>query len=80
MVSIVYDILNLINIVEAQIPVNHNLCGFVPATLEIQDKVKGNVFLYFGDIVVLESPKIIHRVLSVISPIQLIFRKFNKLC
>ncbi|KAA0047189.1 hypothetical protein E5676_scaffold1280G00090 [Cucumis melo var. makuwa] len=41
---------------EARIQVKHNLCGFVPSTIEIIDPKRGNIFLNFGDFEFLNPP------------------------
>lgn len=60
MESIANETLNLLNVSEAKIQVRKNLYGFMPATIEIQDERRGNIFLNFGDIETTKAPKEIH--------------------
>lgn len=53
--SIAIDTLNLLNCSEARIRVKRNLCGLMPATIEIVDDKRGNIFLNFGDIESIEE-------------------------
>ena len=53
--SIATETLNLL-IVAEKIQVKRNLCGFMPATIEISDEHRGNIFLNFGDLVSLDPP------------------------
>ena len=46
--SIALETLNLIECSEARIKVRKNLCGFLPATIEIKSETRGNFFLNFG--------------------------------
>lgn len=52
--------LNLLNCSEAKIQVKCNLCGFILATIEIKDEKRGNIFLSFGDIEIMEAPTKVH--------------------
>lgn len=54
--SIATDTLNLLNCLEAKIKVKSNLCGFRLATVEIKDEKRGNIFLNFDDIEIMEPP------------------------
>lgn len=56
--SICSRTLNLIDCEAAYIEFKKNPCGFVPATIEIQDKLRGSTFLRFGDIVAVDSSPI----------------------
>ncbi|XP_038904899.1 uncharacterized protein LOC120091119 isoform X2 [Benincasa hispida] len=48
--SIAMEILNLIKVLDAIIKVKENLCGFVPATIEVSNEKRGSIYLNFGDI------------------------------
>ena len=41
------------------IKVSQNLCGFLPATVELRSEIQGHIFLNFGDFEVMENPKVI---------------------
>ncbi|TYK28792.1 pseudouridylate synthase 7-like protein isoform X1 [Cucumis melo var. makuwa] len=57
--AISVETLNDTNVVEAKIQIKWNLCGFMPATIEIADENRGTFFLNYGDIEVLcPSPKV----------------------
>lgn len=47
LVRISFNTLNLINLFEARIQVRQNLCGFMPASLEIKNNLSGNVSYSF---------------------------------
>ncbi|XP_050946413.1 uncharacterized protein LOC107992196 [Cucumis melo] len=49
----------MINYSKAKIKVSQNLCGFLPATVELRDENQGNIFFNFGDFEALEDPKVI---------------------
>lgn len=57
--SIILETLNLIKFSEARIKVRKNLCGFLPATIELKSENWGNFSLNFGDFEPLEAPVII---------------------
>ena len=57
--SIALEILNLIKCSKARIEVRKNLCGFLPAPIEIKRETRGNFFLNFGDFEPLEVPVIV---------------------
>lgn len=63
--SISLKTMNLINCSEAKIKVSQNLCGFLPAMVELRDAFRDNIFLNFGDIKVLEAPKVIEEALFI---------------
>ena len=50
------ETLNFVNVSKAKIQVKENLCVFIPATLEINDEKRGNIFLNFGDISSVNPP------------------------
>ena len=47
--GIALETLNLIKCYEAGIKVRKNLCGFLPATIELKTENRANFFLNFGD-------------------------------
>lgn len=49
----------------ACIQVQHNLGGFIPATIEIQNDFRVNIFLHFVDMEVMNPPNIVHDTLFV---------------
>lgn len=54
--NIAIETLNLLNCPKAKIQVKKNLCGFMPPTIEIKDKKRGNIFLNFRDIKLIDPP------------------------
>ena len=58
MEDIAIESLNLINYSEAWIQVKHNLCDFMPTTIEITNFNRGNTFLNFCNIEPMDSPSI----------------------
>lgn len=50
------ETLKFLNVSEAKIQVKENLCGFIPAMIEINDEKKGSIFLNFGDISSITPP------------------------
>lgn len=45
------DTLNLLDVSEAKIKVRKNVCGFIPATININNEFRGSIHLLFGDII-----------------------------
>lgn len=56
--EIANETLNLLNCSEAKIRVKRNLCGFMLSTIYIIDINRGNIFLNFGDIEIMDPPNI----------------------
>ncbi|TYK16775.1 DNA/RNA polymerases superfamily protein [Cucumis melo var. makuwa] len=54
--NIAFETINFINVSEAKIQAKENLCGFIPATIEISDEREGNIFLNFGVISLFNPP------------------------
>lgn len=54
------ETLNMTMVFEARIQVMSNLCGFMPATIEIKDSCRRNIYLHFGDVSIIDSPNVIH--------------------
>lgn len=59
--GIAIETLNLLNCSEAKIKVKKNLCGFMQATIEIKNEIRGNIFLNFGDIESVEAPSNVYK-------------------
>ena len=63
--SISLETMNLINCLEAKIKVSQYICSILPATVELQDAFRGNIFLNFGNIKAIEAPKAIEEALLI---------------
>lgn len=59
LISIAIQTLNLLNVSEARIQILKNKCGFLPATIEIKNEKRENIFLNFGDIKIVKEPRFI---------------------
>ena len=58
--NVATETINFLNVSEAKIQVKENLCRFIPATIEIIDDQRGNIFLNFGDISSIIPPSKVH--------------------
>ena len=67
--EIALETLNFLNVSEAKIKVQKNLCGFMPASIEIKNELRGSVVLNFGDNEAVEAPSYVHK--------ELFYKDFN---